>query len=142
VGSPRDERCTWTGRLSSRVDSDIGPRLNSWEKSSAPLKDIRLPHVLGWQAFNPATLGEFEEAVAHGTEAVALAETPGFVARTQSLLVLLWGLGAAYLIHGEAARAVPLLERGRTVALERDVAIARRSAMRVPCRDATRKLWP
>jgi Flp pilus assembly protein TadD len=73
--------------------------------------------------FNLATLGEFEEAVAHGTEAVALAETPGFVARTQSLLVLLWGLGAAYLIHGEAARAVPLLERGRTVALERDVAI-------------------
>jgi tetratricopeptide (TPR) repeat protein len=85
--------------------------------------DIRLPNILGSQAFSLATLGEFEEAVARGTEAVALAEIPGFMARPLGLLVGLWGLGATYLIHGEVARAVPLLERGRTVALERDVAL-------------------
>jgi class 3 adenylate cyclase/tetratricopeptide (TPR) repeat protein len=85
--------------------------------------DIRLPNMLGSQAFCLATLGEFEEAVARGTEAVALAETPGFVARPLGLVIGLMGLGATYLIRGDASRAAPLLERGRTVALERDVAL-------------------
>jgi tetratricopeptide (TPR) repeat protein len=85
--------------------------------------DMRLPNMLGWQALCLATLGEFEEAVARGTEAVALAETPGFVARPLGLIVGLMGLGATYSIRGDAARAVPLLERGWTMALERDVAL-------------------
>jgi tetratricopeptide (TPR) repeat protein len=86
--------------------------------------DVRLPNMLGWQAICLATLGEFDEAMARGTEAVALAETPGFVALPLGLIVGLNGLGMTYLTRGEAARAAPLLERGRTVALERDVVVA------------------
>jgi class 3 adenylate cyclase/tetratricopeptide (TPR) repeat protein len=86
--------------------------------------DVRLPNMLGQQAICLATLGEFEGAVARGTEAVALAETPGFVARPLGLIVGLNGLGVTHLMRGDAARAAPLLERGRTVALERDVALA------------------
>jgi tetratricopeptide (TPR) repeat protein len=55
--------------------------------------DIRLPKMLGWQAICLATLGEFGEAVARGTEAVAPAEAPGFVARPLGLIVGLNGLG-------------------------------------------------
>jgi class 3 adenylate cyclase/tetratricopeptide (TPR) repeat protein len=87
------------------------------------IADVRLPNVLGQQAFNLATLGELEEAVARGTEAIALAETPEFVARPLSLIVGLNGLGVTYLIRGEASRAAPLLERGRAVAFEHDVAL-------------------
>jgi class 3 adenylate cyclase/tetratricopeptide (TPR) repeat protein len=85
--------------------------------------DIRLPGLLGWQAFCLATLGEFEEAAVRGTEAVALGEAPGFVTRPLNLVVGLMGLGVTYLLRGEAARAAAPLERGRTIALERDVAI-------------------
>ena len=85
--------------------------------------DVRLPNILGQQAICLATLGEFEEALARGAEAVALAETPGFVARLLGLIIGLMGLGMTYLMRGEAVRAAPLLERGRSVALERDVAL-------------------
>ena len=88
-----------------------------------PTGDIRLPALLGWQAFCLATLGEFEEAAGRGTEAVALGEGPGFVTRPLNLVVGLMGLGVTHLLRGEAARAALPLERGRTVALERDVAI-------------------
>jgi tetratricopeptide (TPR) repeat protein len=40
-----------------------------------------------------------------------------------ALINALMCLGVTYLIRGEAARATPLLERGRTVALERDVGL-------------------
>jgi class 3 adenylate cyclase/tetratricopeptide (TPR) repeat protein len=85
--------------------------------------DVRLPNMLGQQAVCLAALGEFEEALALGTEAVALAETPGFVGRPLGLIIGLMGLGVTYLMRGETGRAAPLLERGRTVALERDVAL-------------------
>ena len=85
--------------------------------------DARLPSMLGWQAFCLATVGEFEEAVVRGTEAVAVAETPAHLARPVGLITALMCLGVTHLIRGEAARAVPLLERGRTVALERDVGL-------------------
>jgi class 3 adenylate cyclase/tetratricopeptide (TPR) repeat protein len=84
----------------------------------------RRPNVLGQEAFNLATLGEFEKAEARGTEAVALAETADFVTRPLARIVGLNGLGVAHLIRGEVARAAPLLERGRTVALEHDVTLA------------------
>jgi hypothetical protein len=90
VGSPRDESVHLDGPA-------VEPRRLGYRAAAQLVGEVQrtaqghpLPPVLGWQAFNLATLGEFEEAVAHGTEAVALAETPGFVARTQSLLVLLW----------------------------------------------------
>src|SRR5262249_45896006 len=86
--------------------------------------DHRLPNILGQQAFCLAALGEFEEAVVRGSEAVTIAEAPGFRARSLGLVVALFGLGVAYLTRGEAAHAAALLERGRTVALERDVGLA------------------
>jgi len=79
--------------------------------------------MLGWQAFCLARLGEFEEAVARGTEAVALAESPGFVANPVSLINALWGLGGTYVVRGEASRAIPLRERGRAISIEREVAL-------------------
>jgi tetratricopeptide (TPR) repeat protein len=85
------------------------------------IPDVRLPNMLGAQARYLATLGEFEEAVARGTEAIALGETPEFMIRPLALIVGLTGLGTTHLIRGEVARAASLLERGRTIALERDV---------------------
>jgi tetratricopeptide (TPR) repeat protein len=86
--------------------------------------DTRLPNMLGQQAFCLATLGEFEEAVARGAEAVALGETRSFVGSPLNLVMSLLSPGVTYLMRGEAARAAPLLERARTVALERDVGLA------------------
>jgi tetratricopeptide (TPR) repeat protein len=77
--------------------------------------------VLGVQARYLATLGEFEEAVARGTEAIALADTPEFATRPLGLIVGLNGLGTTHLIRGEVARAASLLERARSVAIEHDV---------------------
>ncbi len=87
------------------------------------VSDTRLPNMLGWHAFCLSRLGEFEEAVARGTEAVALAESPGFVAHPISLVNALWGLGGTYVVRGEVSRAIPLLERGRAISLEREVAL-------------------
>ena len=86
--------------------------------------EARAPNMLALQARCLATLGEFEEAVARGAEAVALGETPGFVGSPLNLVMSLLGPGVTYLMRGEAARAAPLLERARTVALERDVGLA------------------
>src|SRR5262245_52619810 len=85
--------------------------------------DARGPNMLGTRARYLATLGEFEEALARGTEAIALAESPGFVTRPLGLVVALTGLGTTYLTRGDASLAAPLLERGRAVAVERDVAL-------------------
>jgi tetratricopeptide (TPR) repeat protein len=85
--------------------------------------DTRLPNVLGWQAYCLARLGEFDEAVARGTEAVALAESPGFVTSPVAVINALWGLGGAYVMRGEVSRAIPLLERGRAISLEHEVVL-------------------
>jgi len=85
--------------------------------------DVRPPNMLGALAANLASLGEFERAEAFGTEGVALAQTPGFAARPLGLIISLNSLGVAYLTRGLVARAAPLLEQSRTVALERDVAL-------------------
>jgi tetratricopeptide (TPR) repeat protein len=104
------------------------------EESGTPLRavpleqqlripDVRLPNMLGAQARYLATLGEFEEAIARGTEAIAIGEAPVFVTRPLCLIVALTGLGTTHLTRGEVARAASLLERGRTIALERDVGL-------------------
>jgi tetratricopeptide (TPR) repeat protein len=85
--------------------------------------DTRLPNMLGWQAFSLARLGEFEKALELATEAVALAESPVFVADPVALINGLWGLGGTFVMRGEVSRAIPLLERGRAIALEREVAL-------------------
>jgi class 3 adenylate cyclase/tetratricopeptide (TPR) repeat protein len=85
--------------------------------------DTRLPNMLGWQAFSLARLGAFQEAVARGTEALALAESPGFVANPVALINGLWGLGGTLVMRGDLSRAIPLLERGRAVAIERGVTL-------------------
>jgi class 3 adenylate cyclase/tetratricopeptide (TPR) repeat protein len=85
--------------------------------------DTRLPNMLGWQAYCLARLGEFDEAVARGTEAVALAESPGFVTKPVAVINALWGLGGAYVMRGEVSRAIPLLERGRAISLEHEVVL-------------------
>jgi transcriptional regulator with AAA-type ATPase domain/tetratricopeptide (TPR) repeat protein len=68
-----------------------------------------------WLAWCLAERGQFEEAVAHGREAIRLAE--GFEHRF-SLAWAAWGLAHVALIRGDAAQAAPLLERSRTLSVE------------------------
>jgi tetratricopeptide (TPR) repeat protein len=68
-----------------------------------------LPAVLsrGYMVLSLADLGEFDEAISVGTEAVRLAEE---IDNTHSHAVVCHALGVAYLVQGDLARAIPLLE--------------------------------
>jgi class 3 adenylate cyclase/tetratricopeptide (TPR) repeat protein len=112
-------------RAAARLGEEAGAPLKAMPlEEQLRIGDARLlPNILGQQAVCLATLGEFEKAEMRGTEAIAVAETSGFATRPLGLLVGLMGLGTTYLTRGEVARAAPLLDRGRTVALERDVTI-------------------
>jgi tetratricopeptide (TPR) repeat protein len=112
-------------RAAVQLLREFGPALKAVpeEEQLRRSGDARLPPILGWQAFCLATLGQFMEAEACATEAVVLAEAAAAVVRPLSLVMGLTGLGLTHLLRGEVARAAPLLERGRTLALERDVGL-------------------
>ena len=70
---------------------------------------------LGWLAWCHARLGEFDEGIRHGADAVQNAETTGAAADAGNPLLLATaynGLGALRLFRGEVGAAIPLLERG------------------------------
>jgi class 3 adenylate cyclase/tetratricopeptide (TPR) repeat protein len=112
-------------RAAARILADSSQRLRVLPLQQQLLTgDVRLPNMLGQEAFCLATLGEFEKAEVRGAEAVALAESTGFVNRPLGLIVGLMGLGTTYVMRGEVERGASVLERGRGVALERDVLLA------------------
>jgi class 3 adenylate cyclase/tetratricopeptide (TPR) repeat protein len=70
-----------------------------------------------------ADLGDFEEGIRHGREAIRLAESVG---HRYSLLLGLYSLGELYLVKHDLDEAIPLLERA--FAIESDLAHWPRSA--------------
>jgi class 3 adenylate cyclase/tetratricopeptide (TPR) repeat protein len=110
-------------RAAAQLLKECGPALKTVpeEEQLRRSGDVRIAPILGWQAFCLATLGEFMEAEACGSEAVGLGDAVAPSVRPLSLVMGLSGLGSTYLLRGDVARAAPLLERGRTLALERDV---------------------
>jgi class 3 adenylate cyclase/tetratricopeptide (TPR) repeat protein len=65
-----------------------------------------------WLAWSLAELGEFDDGIAHGEEAVALAEA---LDDPYSRVIAAWGLGTLRVVRGDAGGAIPLLERGLAV---------------------------
>src|SRR5438445_58783 len=59
-----------------------------------------------------AELGEFDEGLGLGQDAVAIAEASG---HPQSLILACLGLGTAYVRRGDLERGISTLERGRTL---------------------------
>jgi tetratricopeptide (TPR) repeat protein len=112
-------------RTAVQILREFGPALKAVpeEEQLRRSGDVRLAPILGWQAFCLATLGNFKEAEARATEAVALGEAATLMVRPLSLVMGLIGLGLTHWLRGEVARAVPVLERGRTLALEHDVVL-------------------
>jgi class 3 adenylate cyclase/tetratricopeptide (TPR) repeat protein len=70
---------------------------------------------LGWLARCLAETGDFEEALAHGRDAVRIAEG---LDHPYSLVSACWGLGYVHAVQGEVDRAVPVLERALATARE------------------------
>ena len=68
-----------------------------------------------WLAWCLAERGQFEEAVAHGREAIRLAEA---LDHRFSLAWATWGLAHVALIKGDPHEATPLLERSRALSVE------------------------
>jgi tetratricopeptide (TPR) repeat protein len=74
----------------------------------------------GWLAWVLADLGEFEDGIRHGQDALRMAETFG---QPFSLARTLNDLGYLYCIRGDAARSVPLLEQALAIWSERNLRI-------------------
>ena len=70
-------------------------------------------YALAWLAMAHAELGNFRLAIAAGSEAVERGERRG---NTYGLFHGCMGLGIALLLNGDVARAIPPLERGRSIA--------------------------
>jgi class 3 adenylate cyclase/tetratricopeptide (TPR) repeat protein len=95
----------------------------------ASLKGDLLYERFGMAAFQAATsraqlarcaadLGQFDEGVSPGEEAIQIAEA---VNHPWSMAMAYWGVGHLYLIRGTLAKAVPLLERAVEVCRVRQV---------------------
>ncbi len=69
-------------------------------------------HSLAWLAWCGADVGAFPEALAHGTEALAIAST---AERPYDLLIASCGLGVVHLHQGNAAQAIAVLEPALTL---------------------------
>jgi tetratricopeptide (TPR) repeat protein len=80
---------------------------------------------LGWFARCLAELGEFDEGLDAGRQAVAIAEGP------YSLVGACIGLGYVALVKGELDAAAPVLERACSVAREANITLLRPQAVRL-----------
>jgi class 3 adenylate cyclase len=75
----------------------------------------------GWLAWVLADIGEFEEGVRHGQDALKMAETFG---QPFSLARTLNDLGYLYCVRGDVNRSVPVLERALALWSERNLRIS------------------
>jgi TolB-like protein len=75
----------------------------------------------GWLSWVLADIGEFEEGVRHGQDALNMAETFG---QPFSLARTLNDLGYLYCVRGDVNRSVPVLERALALWSERNLRIS------------------
>jgi tetratricopeptide (TPR) repeat protein len=92
---------------------------------SAPPAGVRLPGVPGvlsraWLAWSLAELGEFDEAVLRGEEALREAEVAD---HAFSLADAYRALGCVYALHDDVGAAVTVLERGVTLCTRRKLGL-------------------
>jgi tetratricopeptide (TPR) repeat protein len=83
--------------------------------------------TLAWLARCLADLGEFEEGVEAGRQAVALGEELG---SPYSLVATCVGLGYTYLVRGDLDAAGPMLERARNISREANITLYRPQSTR------------
>jgi class 3 adenylate cyclase/tetratricopeptide (TPR) repeat protein len=81
---------------------------------------VSVPNALGWLAWSLALLGDFDEALAVGREAVTRAEA---LRRPLPAATACFGLGGACLLRGDLDAARSTLERGVSTAREHGVAL-------------------
>jgi class 3 adenylate cyclase/tetratricopeptide (TPR) repeat protein len=73
---------------------------------------------LGWIARCLAELGDFDEGLDHGREAIQIAQR---IDHSYSLASACWGLGYLHVVQGDFDTAVPVLERALTTAREGNI---------------------
>src|SRR5262245_28068902 len=73
-----------------------------------------LPSVFArsWLAWTLAEQGAFDEALAHASDALAIAEP---TEQSFTLIIGVWGVGAVHLLRGDTDRAIPVIERGLVI---------------------------
>jgi class 3 adenylate cyclase/tetratricopeptide (TPR) repeat protein len=81
-----------------------------------------LPSVFArtWLGWCLAELGEFEEGIAHGEAALAIAEAAD---HPFSRVSAAWGTGMLHLVRGDPGRAIPVLERALVLTRVADLAL-------------------
>ena len=77
-------------------------------------------YARAWLAWCLAELGDFPEGIARGEEGVAIAEAAD---QDYSRVLAAWGLGTLYVVRGDHARAIPVLERALVVTRMADAAL-------------------
>ena len=77
---------------------------------------LPIPMAHAFLAWASAELGEFQEGIRHGREALRLAESAGHRYCAANALL---SLGELYLIKGDAHEAIPLIERAVAIEAER-----------------------
>ena len=79
------------------------------EREQFGMAGLPAVHARAWLAWCLAELGDFDEGIVHGEQAVAIAEAAD---HAYSQVLAVWGLGTLHVVRGDPARAIPALERG------------------------------
>jgi tetratricopeptide (TPR) repeat protein len=82
------------------------------ERERCGMAGLPSVYARAWLAWCLAELGDFQEGIAQGEEAVAIADSSD---DAYSRGLAAWGLGTLHVVRGDAERAVTVLERGLAV---------------------------
>ena len=114
--------CRDLGRIAEAVrEFGVGIRLFEEADRHGPEPGLVLPirvSLSGWRCEAYATLGQFEQAITSGQDALRVATE---IQHPASLVVAHDHLGYAHALHGDLHLAKPLLERAVALAIEHDL---------------------
>ncbi len=96
------------GRAADLFRRTIAALQGDLERERFDMGGLPSVYARAWLGWCLAELGDFPGGIAHGEEAVAIAEAAD---HDYSRVLAAWGLGTLHVVRGDPERAIPVLER-------------------------------